>query len=185
MKQVTGCRYVSSHCLHPLIGFDVQTVTNLLPFGFEAQTKNPSQWFWGPNHQTVDIGFEAQTKKPSLWFWDPNHQIIATGFEAKPGNPCFSSPPRVRCRSHTMSSELPIVRPSSIWLVLDYPRFSARSLLLLPRSSSLSAMLYSPPTHHEISKHVSPYQITQFGVSSTECTESKFKLNQVNYSSHK
>jgi hypothetical protein len=43
--------------------------TNLLPHGFEAQTKKPSWWFWGPNHQTIDLGFEAQTKKPSQWFW--------------------------------------------------------------------------------------------------------------------
>jgi hypothetical protein len=31
--------------------------TNLLPLGFEAWTKKPSRWFWGPNHQTVDLGF--------------------------------------------------------------------------------------------------------------------------------
>jgi hypothetical protein len=43
--------------------------TNLLPHGFEAQTKKPSWWFWGLNNQTVDLGFEVQTKKPSLWFW--------------------------------------------------------------------------------------------------------------------
>jgi hypothetical protein len=43
--------------------------TNLLPLGFEAQTKKPSQWFWGPNHQTINLDFQAQTKKPSQWFW--------------------------------------------------------------------------------------------------------------------
>jgi hypothetical protein len=29
-------------------------------------------------------------------------------------------------------------------------------------------MLHLLPTHHETSKHISPHQITQFGVSSTE-----------------
>jgi hypothetical protein len=36
---------------------------NLLPLGFETQTKKPSWWFWGLNHQTVNLGFEVQTKK--------------------------------------------------------------------------------------------------------------------------
>jgi hypothetical protein len=39
--------------------------TNWSPLGFEAQTKKPSRWFWGPNHQTRAGGFEAQTGKPS------------------------------------------------------------------------------------------------------------------------
>jgi hypothetical protein len=65
---------------------------NLLPLGFEVQTMKPSQWFWGPNHQTVDLCFEAQTKKPSRWFWGPNHKTIATSFEAKLGNLRCSSP---------------------------------------------------------------------------------------------
>jgi hypothetical protein len=43
--------------------------TNLIPLGFEAQTKKPSWWFWATNHQTIDLGFEAQTKKLSQWFW--------------------------------------------------------------------------------------------------------------------
>jgi hypothetical protein len=47
--------------------------TNWIPLGFEAQTKKPSRWFWGPNHQTKAAGFEA---KPG--------ETIATGFEAKP-----------------------------------------------------------------------------------------------------
>jgi hypothetical protein len=89
-------------------------------------------------------------------------------FDAKLGNPRFSSPPCVCCGSHTASLDLPIIRPSSTRLVSDHPRSFTPSLLLLPRSSSLPAMSYSPHTHHETSKHVSPNRITQFGVSSIE-----------------
>jgi hypothetical protein len=68
IKQATRCRRISSHRLHSLIGFEAQT-DKPPPLGFEAQTKKPSRWFWGPNHQTVDLGSEAQTKKLSQWFW--------------------------------------------------------------------------------------------------------------------
>jgi hypothetical protein len=66
-------------------------------------------------------GFKGQTKKPSWWFWGPNHQTVATDFDAKSGNSCFSSPPRVRCGSHTVSPDLLIVQPPSNWLVPDHP----------------------------------------------------------------
>jgi hypothetical protein len=46
------------------IGFVAQP-TNRSPVGFEAQTKKPSRWFWGPNHQTRVACFEAQTGKAS------------------------------------------------------------------------------------------------------------------------
>jgi hypothetical protein len=62
-------------------------LTNLLPFGFEAQNKNPSWWFWGPNHQTIDLGFNAQIKKPSRRFYGTNHQTTTAGFEAQTGKP--------------------------------------------------------------------------------------------------
>jgi hypothetical protein len=68
MKQAAGYQCVSSHHLHSLISFEAQT-DKPPPLGFEAQTKKPSQWFWGPNYQTVDLGFEAQIKKPLQWFW--------------------------------------------------------------------------------------------------------------------
>jgi hypothetical protein len=42
---------------------------NLLPLGFEAQTKKPPWWFWVTNHQIIDLSFEAQTKKLLQWFW--------------------------------------------------------------------------------------------------------------------
>jgi hypothetical protein len=164
MKQVIESRCVSSHHLHPLISFEAQT-NKPPPFGFEAQTKKWLHWFWGTNHQTIDHDFEAQTKKSLQWFWG---QTVATGFETKPENPCFSSPPRVRCGLHTVSLDLPIIQPLSTQLVPDHPRSSAPSLILQPRFSSLPAMSHSPPTHNETRKHISPHQITQFGVSSTK-----------------
>jgi hypothetical protein len=39
--------------------------TNWSPLGFEAQTKKPSWWFWGINHQTKAADFEAQIGKLS------------------------------------------------------------------------------------------------------------------------
>jgi hypothetical protein len=113
-KKATGCRLVSPHHLHPLIDF-------------EAQTDKPhTNWFWGPNQETVAVVLRS------------NHsQTIATNFEAKSGNLRFSSMPRVWCGSHTVSPDLPIVRPPSTWLVLDHPWSSTPSLILLPQSSSL------------------------------------------------
>jgi hypothetical protein len=48
----------------PFVGFVAQP-TNRSLLGFEAQTKKPSRWFWGSNHQTRATSFEAQTRKPS------------------------------------------------------------------------------------------------------------------------
>jgi hypothetical protein len=42
-------------------------------------------------------------------------------------------------------------------------------------------MSHSPPTHHKISKHVSPHRITQYGLIQLKCAKFKFKLEQVNY----
>jgi hypothetical protein len=118
---------------------------NLLPLGFEAQTKKPSWWFCGPNHQIVATGFEAKPGNPNEWFWGQTTTTIATGFEAKPGetvdlgfeaelkNP-LSLSPCARCRPHIASLDLSIVQPPSTQPVLVHPRSSAPSLLLLPRS---------------------------------------------------
>jgi hypothetical protein len=88
-KQAARCWHVFSHCLHPLKPPDVNAcphtifirssvlrckLTNLLPLGFEAQTKKPSQWFCGPNHQTTAADFEAQTGKPERVVLRPNHK---------------------------------------------------------------------------------------------------------------
>jgi hypothetical protein len=69
--------------LHPPVDFVAQP-TNRDPFGFDVQTKKPSRWFWGPNHQTVAVGFEAQTRKPSTTGIKAKlGETITTGFEAK------------------------------------------------------------------------------------------------------
>jgi hypothetical protein len=99
-------------------------------------------------------------------------------------NTCFSSPPCVRWGLHTASTNLLIVQPPSTRFVPDHSWYLAPSLLLLPRSSLLPAMSHSPPTHHKRSKHVSPHWITQYGLVQPKCTKFKFKLDQVNYSSH-
>jgi hypothetical protein len=121
MKQATGCQCMSSHCLHPLIGFEVQT------------HKHPPTWFWGPNQESVTMILSPKSPNQQPWFWGPNQetvavvfrpnhwQTVATSFEAKPENSCFSSPPRVWCESHMVSPELLIVRPLSTDLCLITP----------------------------------------------------------------
>jgi hypothetical protein len=89
---------------------------------------NPSEWFLGQTTRTVATSFEAKPRK-----------IVDLGFEAKPRNPRSSSP-CARCRLHTTSSDLSIVRSLSTRPVLDHPWYSAPSFLLLPRFSSLPAM---------------------------------------------
>jgi hypothetical protein len=141
----------ASHHLDPPIGFVTQP-TNHSSLDFEAQTKKQSQWFWGPNHQTVAVGFEAQTRKPEATdFKAKLGETIDLGFEAKSRNPRFSSP----CawwRLHTASIDLSIVQPLSTWPLLDHLQFFAPGLLLLPWSSSLPTMSHLPSTHHETSK---------------------------------
>jgi hypothetical protein len=90
---------------HPPVDFEAQP-TNHRTLGFEAKTKKPSHWFWGPNHQTIATGFEAQTGEPEPppWFWSSTKkpttafeakpgETIATGYQAKPEKP---SPPVLR-----------------------------------------------------------------------------------------
>jgi hypothetical protein len=184
MKQAAVCQRMSSHCLHPLISFEVQT------------DKPPLTWFWGPKQETIIVILRPKSPNRRTWFWGPNQEIVAvflrpnhwqtkaTDFKAKLVNSCFSSPPHVQCGSHMVSSDVPIVRPPSTRLVPDHLRSYTPSLLLLPRSSSLPAISHSPPTNHETSKHVSPHRITKFGLVQPNYAEFKLKLEQVNYSSH-
>jgi hypothetical protein len=137
------------------------------------KSPNRRPWIRCPKEETVVVVFRV------------NHRRTATtGFEAKPENLRFLSRPCVRCELHTVSHDLPIIWPLITRLVSDHPRSSAPSLLLLPRSSSLCAMSHSPPTHHETSKRISPHQITESGLDQLKCAEFRFKLEQVNYSSH-
>jgi hypothetical protein len=105
-----------------------------------------SDRFWGQNTRTIAIGFKIKPGK-----------TVDRGFEAELRNPCSSSS-CAQCRPHTMLPDLSMVRPPSTQTLLDHPQSSAPSLLLLPRSLSLSAMPYLSPTHHETSKHISPHK---------------------------
>jgi hypothetical protein len=155
--------------LHAPVTFVAQ-LANHIPHGFEAQTKKPSWWFHGPNHQTTAVSFVSQMGKS-----------IDLGFEAKPRNPRSSSP-CARCKLHTASPDLMIVPPPSTQPMLDHPRSSAPSHLLLSRSLSLPTMLHLSPTHHEASKHISPCQIDS-RIEPPKFPRFKFKPRQVNYSS--
>jgi hypothetical protein len=134
-------------------------LTNRSLFGFKVQTKKPSRWFWGPNHQTVAAGFKAQTGKPEVTGFEAKlRETVNLGFEAQPINPCSSSR-YVWCRSHTASHDLLIIRPLSTRPVLGHPWSSAPGFLLLLCSSSLPAMSHLSPIHHETNKHDSPHKI--------------------------
>jgi hypothetical protein len=176
--------------LHPPVGFMAQP-TNHSQLDFKAQTKKPSWWFCGPNHQTAAAGFEAQTGKSKQVVLRSNHKNRSRrfwgksgrdhGFEAKPRNTRFLSS-CARCEPNTTLSDLSIVRPLSTRPVLDHPWSSQPSLLLLPQSSSLLAMPHLSPTHHETCKRVSPHE-TYSRVESRKFPGFKFKPRQANYSS--
>jgi hypothetical protein len=143
--------------LHPLVSFVAQPINHSL-LSFEAKTKKPSWWFWGPNHQTVAAGF-AQTEKPKATDFEAKlGETIDLGFEAKLRNPRSPSPCG-RCRPHTMSADLSIVQPLSTHHVLDHAWSSAPGLLLLPWSLSPPAISQLSPGHHETSKCDSPHEI--------------------------
>jgi hypothetical protein len=106
--------------------------------------------------------FEAQITKTVLPVLRSNRKTVDLGFEAQLRN-SRSSSHRAQYGLYTMSPGLLIVRPSSIRPVLDHPRSSAPGLLLLPRSSSLSAMMHLSPTHHETRKCDSPHETKDKG----------------------
>jgi hypothetical protein len=97
--------------------------------------RNLSQWFWG---QTTD--------KPSTLVLRLNQETHA---------------PRLlmhgvdRTQRHLTSRSPGHQVPD----LCDHLRSPALGLLLLPRFSSLHAMLHLPPTHHETSKHDSPNEV--------------------------
>jgi hypothetical protein len=66
---------------------------------------------------------------------------------------------------HSTLSPFPLWLPSPI--LYSYFCFDP-SLILLFRSSSLSAISNSPPIHHETSKQVYPHRVNSIWVSSTE-----------------
>jgi hypothetical protein len=65
---------------------------NLLPLGFEVQTKKSLRWFCWSNHQTAATGFEIQTGKPERVVLRPNHKNRSHRFWGQTGRncrPCF------------------------------------------------------------------------------------------------
>jgi hypothetical protein len=125
-------------------------------------------------------------------FEDKLGETVNLGFEAKLRNPRSSSP-CARCKSHTVSPDLPIVWPPSTWFMLDHPWSFAPSQLLLPRSSSLPTMSHLSPTQHETSyrdsSHETKILTTRFLsigwiVLDLNCPEFKFKPQHVNDSTH-
>jgi hypothetical protein len=130
----------------------------------------------------VATGFEAKPGETvATSFEAKSGETVDFAFEDKPRKSCSSSP-CARCRLHTVSSNLSIVRPSSTRPVLDLCQSSAPSLLLLPQSSSLPAMLHLSLTHHKTSKCVSLHE-TDSRVEPPKFSRFKFKPRQVNYSS--
>jgi hypothetical protein len=140
-------------------------------------TDKPSPtWFWGLNQETITVILRSKSPNCSCRFWGPNRETRSHQFWGQTKKPC------AWCRPHTVSPDLSIVRPPSTRLVLDHPRLSAPGLLLLPRFSSLPAMLHLSPTHQETSKHNSPHKIDS-RVEPPKSSGFKFKSRQVNYSS--
>jgi hypothetical protein len=186
---------------HPPVGFVAQP-TNRILLDFEAQTKKPSRWFWGPNYQTVAPSFEAKlgnppppwfwgsTKKPlppvlmlnwrkqSQWFWDQTTNksstlVLRLNQEIRAPRLHVHGADRTQCHP---TSQSPGHQVSDPW---DHPRSSVSALLLLSRSSSLYVMSYLPPAHHETSKHDSSNE-TKIKVKQMNHPEFEFKPHQVN-----
>jgi hypothetical protein len=167
--------------LCPPIGFEGQPINHNL-HGFEDQTKKPSWWFCGPNHQTVAIGFEAQIGKPSHRFWGQSTDKLST-LVLRPNQETCT--PRLLMHGADHRQHHPTSRLSGHYVpdLCDHSRSSAPSLLLLPRSSSLPTMLHLSPAHYETSKRDSPHE-TKVHVRLLKCHRFEFKPWHVNDSSH-
>jgi hypothetical protein len=172
MKQAAGSRRVSSQHLHPLISFETQN-DKPPPLGFEAQTKKLSWWFWNPNHQTVDLVFQPQTKKLSHWSWGQTTN--------KPSPPVLrlNRKPHASRLLHMYNADHTRYHPTSrssghrvpnLCLIISDPLHQVSYSCLNPRH-------YLPccTRHLHITRQATMFLQTKF----------KFKLNQVNYSSHK
>jgi hypothetical protein len=173
----------------PSISFVAQP-TNRSPLSFDAQTKKPSWWFWGPNHQTGAVGFEAQTGKPEPpvlrsnrrklfeWFWGqtthkPSTLVLRFNQETRA--------PRLHVHGVDRTHRHPTSRSPDQRVpdLCDHSRSSARGLLLLPWSSSLHTMAHLPPAHHKTSKRDSPMK-QRIKVKQLKCLKFEFKPRQIN-----
>jgi hypothetical protein len=91
MKQATGCWRVSSHLLHPRIGFEAQT------------DKPPPTLFWGPNQETITIILRPKSSNRRPWFWGPNQEPSQWFWGQTTDKP---SPPVLRLNRKTCASRL-------------------------------------------------------------------------------
>jgi hypothetical protein len=186
---------------HPPVSFMAQP-TNCSLHGFEAQTKKPSRWFWGPNHQIVatDLrpkpgkpppsGLRPNLEEPSPTALRPNWEKLSQWFWGQ----TTDKPPTLvlrlnqeTCAPHLLVHGIdctqyhPTSQSFGHWVpdMCDHPQSSAPGLLLLARSSSLSAMPYLPPTHHDTSKRDSPHDTKDKG-ELLKCLRFEFNPHQVN-----
>jgi hypothetical protein len=131
--------------------------------GAIAKPRNCHRNFVGQIAKPQLLVLSPNPRNPREWFWGQTTRIVATSFEVKPRetvNLSFeaqrrnsrSSSPFEPCRPRTASPGISIVWPSSTQPVLDHPRSSAPSLLLLPQSLSLPSMPHMSPIHNETSK---------------------------------
>jgi hypothetical protein len=126
MKQAVGCRRVSPHRLHLVIGFEAQ-IDKPPPLDFGGWTKKLAWWFWGTNHQIIDLSFEAQTKKPSQRFWcqttdKPSPPILRLNWKT-----CASHLLHVYDADHTRR------HPTSRWSGHRVPDPTLASILIVVR----------------------------------------------------
>jgi hypothetical protein len=168
-----------------LLDLDVCPVSTSLCRSYDATNKPKIIWFWGSNQETVAMILRHKSPNQSCQFWEPNRKIcrpwfwgstkkpVDLSFQAQPRNPSTSSP-CAQYRSHTVSSDLSIVRPPRIWPMLDYLWPSALYLILLARSSSLAVISHLSPTHHETNKHDCLCEI-KIKIKLLECPGFKFK----------
>jgi hypothetical protein len=165
----------------PSIGFVMQ-LTHRSLLGFETQTKKPSRWFWGQNHQTRAVGFEASPENPSEWFWGqtthkPSTLVLRLNHETRV--------PRLHVHGADRTWRHPTSRSPGHRVpdLCDHPRSSAPGLLLLPQPSSLHVMPHLPPAHHKTSKRDSPNETKIKQKQKQTHPGFEFKPRQVNDSS--
>jgi hypothetical protein len=136
-----------------------------VPTSFEAKLeKTVATGFEAKPAKTIAVGFESKPLPPVLrpnrwklseWFWGQTTHKPSTLVLWLNQEICA---PRLHVHGAIRTRRHPTSRPPGhrIPNMCDHPRSSAPSLLFLPWSSSLHAMLHLPPTHHETSKHNSP-----------------------------
>jgi hypothetical protein len=166
-----------------------------------------AQWFWDANQQTSShfvlrskprncrSDFEAQTTKQPTLSLRPKPRNRHGDFEAQITKP---SPLVLRLNRETCASvsstctmriahdiTWPPGRPITKYLTCAWS-----SLILYTKSPTPASILlivrqvaFATYTSRD-KKHVSPHRITHYGLVQPKCAEFKFKLEQVNYSSH-